>query len=84
MLQRISEGLEILLDFFFQKETVVELFNLLPGDIRDIAQDEDKMVFFREVKELDREDIPLATEIIRILNKHCKMREEKNFWITPP
>jgi transcriptional regulator with XRE-family HTH domain len=77
MLKRISEGVEIPIDFFFQKESVVELLNLLPRDIRDIAQDENKIAFFKEVKRLDEEDIPLVIEIIRILNKHRKLRKEK-------
>jgi transcriptional regulator with XRE-family HTH domain len=77
MLKRIGEGLEIPVDFFFQKETVVELLNLLPRDIRDIAQDDNKIAFFKGVKELDEEDVPLVAEIIRILNKHRKLRKEK-------
>jgi transcriptional regulator with XRE-family HTH domain len=77
MLKRIGEGLEIPVDFFFQKETVVELLNLLPRDIRDIAQDDNKIAFLKEVKELDEEDVPLVAEIIRILNKHRKLRKEK-------
>ncbi len=78
MLKRISEGLQIPVDFFFQKETVVDLLGLLPQDIRDIAQDIDKVAFFREVKQLDKEDVPLVTEIIRILNKHrASFRESK-------
>lgn len=70
MIKRISQGLDIPVDFFFQKETVVDLLGLLPKDIRDIAQDTDKVAFFREVKKLDKKDIPLVMEIIRILNKH--------------
>lgn len=70
MLKRISEGLGIPVDFFFQKETIVDLLGLLPEDIRNIAKDIDKLAFFREIKKLDKKDIPLITEIIRILNKH--------------
>lgn len=70
MLKRISEGLKVPVDFFFQKETVTELLNILPQEIRDIARDIDKVAFFRAIKELDKKDIPLVTEIIRILNKH--------------
>ncbi len=70
MLKRISEGMNLPVDFFFQKETLVELIGLLPKDIRDIANDADKIAFFREVQQLDKQDIPLVAEIIRILNKH--------------
>ena len=77
MLQRISEGLQIPVDFFFQKETVVELLNILPEDIRDITQDADKIAFFREVKALDKEDVILVAEIMKILNKHRRLRKER-------
>jgi transcriptional regulator with XRE-family HTH domain len=77
MLKRISEGLGIPVDFFFQKETVIELLNLLPRDIRGIAEEKDKLSFFRAVKKLDREDIPIVTEIIRILNKHRRPRAKR-------
>ncbi len=70
MLKRISEGMNLPVDFFFQKETLVELVGLLPEDIRDIANDADKVSFLRELKQLGKQDIPLVAEIIRILNKH--------------
>lgn len=70
MLHRICEGLEVPVDFFFQEETITELLNILPEDIRDIARDNNKISFFKAVKELDEEDIPLVAEIIRVLNRH--------------
>lgn len=80
MLRRISEGLNIPVDFFFQKETITSLIGLLPEDIRDISKDNDKIAFFREVKELDKKDVPLVTEIIRILNKHRMSLNEGIFY----
>lgn len=70
MLKRISRGMNIPLDFFFQRESLVELLGLLPEDIRDIVKDSDKLAFLREVQQLEKQDVCLITEIIRILNKH--------------
>ena len=83
MLCRISVGLGVPVDFFFQRENVTEMLKLLPEDIRDIVHDEKKLLFFKAVKDLDEEDIPLVAEIIRILNLHREAQKTHTTMYAP-
>ncbi len=73
VLKKLSQALSVPIDYFFREDTPADKLGILPDEIRDIAQDEDKRLFLRCVRALKKEDLALLIEIINLLNKHHRL-----------
>ena len=73
VLKKLSQALSVPIDYFFREDTPADTFGILPDEIRDIAQDEDKRLFLRCIRDLQKEDLSLIIEIINLLNRHHRL-----------
>ncbi|MFN3476215.1 MAG: helix-turn-helix domain-containing protein [Candidatus Methylomirabilales bacterium] len=73
VLRRIGEALNVPLGFFFQEEEPI----LLPEELRRIVKDEARMALFRQLSQVRRDDLPLLSEIIHVLELHRRGRGKK-------
>jgi transcriptional regulator with XRE-family HTH domain len=74
VLGRLSEALAVPLAYFFQDEAVPDL---LPDELRRVRREEDRAALFREVARIARADIPLLSEIIRVLGAHRRLKRDR-------
>ena len=77
MLIRLSQILSVPIGYFFQVGPLMGLLEHLPEELIDIAGDRKKRIFLKLLKETDEEDIPLITEILRLLKEHKKTYRHK-------
>lgn len=73
VLRRIGEALGVPLHFFFQEEEPI----LLPEEVRRIVKDETRMALLRRLSQVHRDDLPLFSEIINVLELHRRGRGRK-------
>lgn len=71
VLRRLSEALAVPLAYFFQDEA---LSHLLPEELRRLGREEQRMALLRQVAKVSRGDIPLLSEIIRVLDTHRRVK----------
>ena len=71
VLRKLSEALAIPLAYFFQDET---LSHLLPEELRRLSREGERRALMLEVAKVSRGDIPLLSEIIRVLDTHRRMK----------
>lgn len=72
LLLRLSNLLRTDLSYFFEDDSLLSLLEYTPEEMKALADDENKRVFIRLLKEIDEEDIPFIIEILRILKEHRK------------
>jgi len=71
VLRKLSEALAVPLAYFFQDEA---LSHLLPEELRRLSREEQRMALLRQLAKVSRGDIPLLSEIIRVLDTHRRMK----------
>ncbi|MBI3399655.1 MAG: helix-turn-helix transcriptional regulator [Deltaproteobacteria bacterium] len=74
VLVKFAECLSLPIDRFFMDEATFRLVSLIPPDIRAATQRERLWDLLKLLERVPEEDIPLLTEIIRVLKKHGEMR----------
>lgn len=77
MLIRLSEILSMPIGYFFQEGPIMGLLEHLPEELIDIAGNKKKMIFLKLLKDIDEEDIPLITEILRLLKERKNAYQKK-------
>lgn len=70
ILMKVSEALSVPVGYFFQDEKGAVVTELLSYDLGFLFKDEKGLNFIRELRFLSKDDLPLITEIIRVLNRH--------------
>lgn len=70
VLGKLSDALAVPLAYFFQEEV---LSHLLPEELRTFSEEAERLALLREVAKISRDDIPLVSEIIRVLDTHRGM-----------
>lgn len=84
MLMRLSGILSIPIGYFFHEGPIAGLLEHLPEELMDIAGDKKKRIFLKLLKDMDEEDIPLITEILRLLKEHKKTYQERRTFTEIP
>ncbi|BCS52060.1 helix-turn-helix domain-containing protein [Geobacter sp. SVR] len=79
MLVKLSSALAVPLASFFREEDQNIAALLRPGKVLDLGASREMSVLLKELKQLDRRDIPLLVEIVRALNKHGKSRKKDDY-----
>lgn len=73
VLRKIGDALGVPLGYFFQMDDLVEL---LPEELQRISKDEARMGLLKGMARVHKEDIPLLTEIIQVLERHRQVRKK--------
>jgi transcriptional regulator with XRE-family HTH domain len=71
VLQKLSDTLAIPLAYFFQDEA---LTHLLPEELRRLSRDGERRALLSGMARISRGDIPLLTEITRVLDAHRRLK----------
>ncbi|MCD6231403.1 helix-turn-helix transcriptional regulator [Candidatus Aerophobetes bacterium] len=74
MLERIGKAFSTPVSYFFENNTILSLFNLLPGEIKELLEDRKKQDLLIMSKRLNERDLDLALQIIRILSQEKPLR----------
>lgn len=72
ILIKISEALAVEVGYFFQDETVKAAREIFNSDFGRFIKDDKGRELVHALQLLDKEDIPLIVEIIRVLSRHRK------------
>src|ERR1035437_722083 len=70
ILIKISEALSVPVGHFFRNETISEVYELPAPELKLLVKGEKGWELLRALKLLHEEDIPLLTEIVRVLIRH--------------
>lgn len=79
ILMKLSKALAIPLASFFREEDeqLASLFR--PGKVVNLAASREMSVLMKELNQLNRSDIPLLIEIVRVLNRHRKPQKKSDY-----
>ena len=77
ILIRISEAFTVPVGYFFREEALPAVPGILPSELKHLAKDEKGRELLKTLKLLHEDDIPLLTEIIRLLSRHRKSAKNK-------
>lgn len=77
ILIKLSEALSVNCSHFFIDDPTFRLISLLPKEALVSAEREELWNFLKELEGINVEDITLLIEIVKILKKHAKVKEDK-------
>jgi len=75
MLEKIGKAFSVPLGYFCDEEMPSQLLNLLPGDIKDLIQDEERQDLLKLSLRLTRRDFSVLMQMARILAEGQGMRD---------
>ncbi len=67
MLKKIGKAFDVPLSYFFEDNSILNSFNLLPGEIKDLLKDRKRQDLLKRSKELNAGDLDLIMQMINIL-----------------
>lgn len=75
VLTGLADALSVHISHFFLEEATLRLLRVIPGEARRIVKNERLWGLLRSLEGVVEEDIPLLTEIVKVLNAHRRSRE---------
>lgn len=70
ILIKISEAFSVPVGYFFRDEAVSAVNEIRPSELKRLVKDEQGRKLLRELQLLHEDDVPLVTEIVRVLVRH--------------
>ncbi|HEY6873912.1 MAG TPA: helix-turn-helix transcriptional regulator [Geobacteraceae bacterium] len=70
ILEKIGEALSVSLAYFFRDEAAAAVHDISPAELKRLAKDAQGRELLGALKLLHEDDIPLVTEIVRVLTRH--------------
>ncbi len=70
MLERIGKAFSTPLSYFFEDDSFLKSFDLLPSELKDLLKDKKRQQLLRMSRELKEKDLDLLMQIANVLLHH--------------